>query len=187
MRRKILLIIFLISIPHSVLNAQQYDADSARKDQIKRGKQLVNEGRCNDCHTPLVETKDGLIPDKKRTLSGHPSNSEMPQIPAVEIDSDDWLKFLSSLDSTVWAGKWGISFSANLTPDSMTGIGKWNEEVFIEIMRSGRHVDLKRNIKPPMPWKDYAKLSDEDLKSIFVYLETLPPIRNAVPKPIPLP
>jgi mono/diheme cytochrome c family protein len=187
MRRKILLIIFLISIPHSVLNAQQYDADSTRKDRVKRGKQLVNEGRCNNCHTPLVETKDGLIPDSKRTLSGHPSDSEIPEVPAVEIDSDEWLKFLSSLDSTIWAGEWGLSFSANLTPDPVTGIGKWNEEIFIEIMRTGRHVDLKRDIKPPMPWKDYAKLSDEDLKSIFAYLATLEPVHNAVPKPILLP
>ncbi|MCK5391526.1 MAG: diheme cytochrome c-553 [Deltaproteobacteria bacterium] len=187
MLRKLFLITLILLIPITFVNALDNDSVSIKESQVKRGKQLVNQGRCNDCHTPLVETKDGLIPDKKRTLSGHPSNSEMPQIPAVEIDSDDWLKFLSSLDSTVWAGKWGISFSANLTPDPMTGIGKWNEEVFIEIMRSGRHVDLKRNIKPSMPWKDYAKLSDEDLKSIFVYLETLPPIRNAVPKPIPLP
>ena len=46
---------------------------------------------------------------------------------------------------------------------------------------------LKEILSPPTPWKDYAKLSDEDLRSIFAYLETLPPIRNAVPKPIPLP
>jgi hypothetical protein len=38
-----------------------------------------------------------------------------------------------------------------------------------------------------MPWKDYAKLSDEDLKSIFAYLATLEPVHNAVPKPILLP
>jgi mono/diheme cytochrome c family protein len=187
MLRKMLLIIFLISVPHLVLNAQDYDADSTQKDRVKRGKQLVNEGRCNDCHTPLVETKNGLIPDSKRTLSGHPSDSGIPEVPAVEIDSDEWLKFLSSLDSTIWAGEWRLSFSANLTPDPVTGIGKWNEEIFIEIMRTGRHVDLKRNIKPPMPWKDYAKLSDEDLKSIFAYLATLKPVHNAVPKPILLP
>jgi len=54
-------------------------------------------------------------------------------------------------------------------------------------MRTGRHVDLKREIKPPMPWNDYAKLSNEDLKSIFAYLETVKPVRNVVPKPIPLP
>jgi mono/diheme cytochrome c family protein len=38
-----------------------------------------------------------------------------------------------------------------------------------------------------MPWQDYDKLSDEDLKSIFAYLMTLTPVRNAVPNPIPLP
>ncbi len=187
MLRKLLLITLLISVPHLVLNAQDSSDDSARKDRIRRGKQLVNEGRCNDCHTPLVETKDGLIPDSKRTLSGHPSDSEIPEIPAVELNSQEWLEFVSSLDSTVWAGQWGLSFSTNLTPDPESGIGKWNEEIFIEIMRSGRHVNLKRGIKPPMPWKDYAKLSDEDLGSIFAYLETLQPIGNAVQKPIPLP
>jgi hypothetical protein len=187
MLRILLLTILLTSVAYLVLNAQDYDADSKRISQINRGNQLVNEGRCNNCHTPLIETKDGLIPDSKRTLSGHPSDSEIPEIPAVEIDSEEWLKFLYSLDSTVWAGEWGMSFSANLTPDPMTGIGKWNGETFIEIMRSGHHVNLKRNIKPPMPWKDYAKLSDEDLRSIFAYLATLPPIRNAVPKTVPLP
>ena len=68
------------------------------------------------------------------------------------------MNFLSSLDTTVWAGEWGLSFSANLTPDPNTGIGKWNEEIFLDLMKSGRHVNLKRGIKPPMPWQDYAKL-----------------------------
>ena len=179
----ILLIIFLIMTASSALNAQ----DNSSKDvKIQRGKVLVNQGRCNDCHTPLVETEDGLVPDTKRTLSGHPADSETPKIPSVEIDSEEWLEFLSSLDSTAWAGDWGLSFSANITPDPATGIGKWNQDTFVEIMRSGRHVSLKRNINPPMPWKDYAKLSDENLQSIFAYLATLNPINNAVPKPIPL-
>ena len=183
----ILLIIVLLFGSHTVVIAQDYYNDSVNKKQVERGLQLVNQGRCNDCHTPLVESQDGLMPDAKRTLSGHPSDTEIPKIPAVEIDSDQWLEFLSSLDSTAWAGEWGLSFAANLTPDPTTGIGKWNEDTFVEIMRSGRHVSLKRNINPPMPWKDYAKLSDEDLKSIFAYLATLNPIKNAVPKPIPLP
>ncbi len=172
---------------YSVAAAQDNNPDSVNKKQVQRGLELVNQGRCNYCHTPLVETEDGLVPDTKRTLSGHPSDSEIPKIPAGGIDTEDWIEFLSSLDSTVWAGEWGVSFAANLTPDPTTGIGKWNEDVFIEIMRSGRHVSLKRNINPPMPWQDYAKLSDDDLKSIFAYLATIKPINNAVPKPIPLP
>ena len=155
--------------------------------QIKRGMQLVNEGRCNDCHTPTIESSEGPVPDDNRKLSGHPSDSEMPDMPSVDHNSKKWFDFVETLDSTVWVGEWGMSFSANLTPDPATGIGKWNENVFIEIMRSGQHVNLKRGIKPPMPWQDYSKLSDDDLISIFAYLYTLKPVRNPIPKPIPLP
>ncbi len=182
----ILLILLILSGSYIVVSAQD-KPHSVNEKRVQRGLELVKQGRCNNCHTPLVETEDGLVPDTKRTLSGHPSDSEIPEIPSAEIDSEEWLEFLSTLDSTAWAGEWGISFAANLTPDPTTGIGKWNEDVFIEIMRSGRHVSLTRNINPPMPWKDYAKLSEEDLKSIFIYLTNLKPIHNAVPKPIPLP
>ncbi len=182
----ILLILLIVSGSYIVVSAQD-KRHSDNEKRVQRGLELVIQGKCNYCHTPLVETEDGLVPDTKRTLSGHPSDSEIPEIPSVEIDSEEWLEFLSTLDSTAWAGEWGISFAANLTPDSTTGIGKWNKDVFVEIMRSGRHVSLERNINPPMPWKDYAKLSDEDLYSIFAYLSTLKPINNAVPKPKPLP
>ena len=155
--------------------------------QIKRGMQLVNEGRCNDCHTPTIESSEGPVPDESRKLSGHPSDLVRPEIPSVDHNSKEWLDFVETLDSTVWVGEWGMTFSANLTPDPATGIGKWDEKVFVEIMKSGQHVNLKRGIKPPMPWQDYAKLSDEDLISIFAYLSTLKPVSNAVPKPVALP
>jgi hypothetical protein len=42
-----------------------------------------------------------------------------------------------------------------------------------------------RPILPPMPYNDLAKLKDEDLKSIFAYLKSLPPVSNKVPDPVP--
>jgi hypothetical protein len=36
-----------------------------------------------------------------------------------------------------------------------------------------------------MPWEDFAKMTDEDLKAIFAYLKTLKPVENIVPAPIP--
>ncbi len=155
--------------------------------RIDRGKELVMEGNCDYCHTPMIETEEGPVPDVKRRLSGHPQDEEIPRLPDAEIDSPEWIEFLGTLDTTEWAGPWGIVFSKNITPDPGTGIGKWNEEIFIETMRSGKHIDLKRGILPPMPWQDYAKLSDDDLKAIFAYLMTLPPVKNAVPKPVPMP
>jgi len=176
----------MIFSQHHFLSAED-ESSFYNETQIKRGMQLVNEGRCNDCHTPTIESSVGPVPDNSRKLSGHPSDSEIPDMPSLDHNSKEWLDFVDTLDSTVWAGEWGMSFSANLTPDPATGIGKWNENVFVEIMRSGQHVNLKRGIKPPMPWQDYSKLSDDDLISIFAYLSTLKPVGNAVPKPVPLP
>jgi hypothetical protein len=43
----------------------------------------------------------------------------------------------------------------------------------------------ERDILPPMPWQDYAKLADADLKAIFAYLKSLKPVKNQVPLPYP--
>ena len=40
-------------------------------------------------------------------------------------------------------------------------------------------------ILPPMPWQNYGKLNDEDLESIFKYLQSTNLVENAVPAPIP--
>src|SRR6185295_19031710 len=88
---------------------------------------------------------------------------------------------------TAWSGPWGISFAANLTPDTNTGLrsGVWTEELFIKALRTGKHMGTARDILPPMPWNFIGQLSDEDLRSIWAYLGTIPPITNHVPDPIP--
>jgi hypothetical protein len=32
-----------------------------------------------------------------------------------------------------------------------------------------------------MPWQGYGKMTDEDLKSVFAYLRSIPPVKNEVP------
>ena len=88
-------------------------------------------------------------------------------------------------DMTAWVGPWGISFAANLTPDKATGLGGWTEEMFIKTIRTGKHLGTGRQILPPMPWPNYAQMSDDELKSMFAYLRSLPPVKNLVPQPIP--
>lgn len=185
----ILVSAFLCLTPASWLSsaAPGKGTGSTGDKEIERGKKLVIEGNCDYCHTPMIETEEGLVPDMKRRLSGHPQDAEIPGLPDAEPGSPEWIEFLGTLDTTEWAGPWGLVFSRNITPDPDTGIGKWTEEIFIETMRSGRHIDLKRDILPPMPWQDYRELGDGDLKAIFAYLMTLPPVRNAVPKPVPMP
>jgi hypothetical protein len=91
---------------------------------------------------------------------------------------------MGAATNTAFAGPWGVSFSANLTPDPDTGLGKWTEDMFIAAIRTGRHEGKGRPILPPMPYPMFRNLNDEDLASIFAYLQSLKPTRNRVPSPI---
>lgn len=91
---------------------------------------------------------------------------------------------LTTNDNTTWAGPWGVSFAANLTPDKETGLGYWKAETFIAALRTGKHQGTGRNILPPMPWPGIGQMTDTDLEAVFAYLKTLKPIKNAVPVPL---
>lgn len=79
-----------------------------------------------------------------------------------------------------------MSFAINLTPDKATGLGEWSEEMFIHMARTGRHQGQPngREVLPPMPWFNMKDLTDADLKALWAYLKSLPPVKNQVPLPI---
>ena len=153
---------------------------------IERGKYLVMAGGCNDCHSPKIFTAAGPVPDTTRLLSGHPANSPLPAIPKGVIGPTQW-GALTTNDLTAWAGPWGVSFAYNLTPDIKTGIGGWTEDLFIQTLRKGKFMGQSRDILPPMPWQSIGQMTDDDLKAIFAYLKSLPPIENPIPAPLPPP
>lgn len=79
--------------------------------------------------------------------------------------------------------------SPNLTPDKETGIGNWTDEQIIVSIREGKRPDGSI-IGPPMPIGLYRGMSDTDVKAIVVYLRSVKPIKNKIPKSvyrIPLP
>ncbi len=147
---------------------------------VARGEYIVNTSGCHDCHTPFKLGPNGPEPDMARALSGHPEGLKMPPAPKLE---GAWV-WAGSGTNTAYAGPWGVSFTANLTPDKETGLGAWTADQFVTAIRTGRHLGKGRPILPPMPWPVYRNLTDDDLKSVFAYLQTLKPIRNKVPEPI---
>jgi len=158
--------------------------EMSKEEMIERGAYLVHFGGCNDCHTPKVYGPKGPMEDSTRILSGQPSDEVLAVVPVEAIGPGKWAAITNG-HFTAWAGPWGISLAKNLTPDEPTGIGRWTEEIFIKSMREGKQMGFGRNLLPPMPWFNVAKLTDEDLKSVFAYLKSLKPIRNQVPEPIP--
>jgi cytochrome c553 len=162
----------------TALPAAEPQTVSAR---VERGAYLVSIMGCHDCHTPWKLGANGPEPDMSRMLTGHPEGLKLP--PAPKLPEGPWVT-VSAGTNTAFAGPWGVSFTANLTPDPETGLGKWTEKTFIDALRTGRHQGVGRPILPPMPWPVYGNATDEDLKSVFAYLQSLPPVKNRVPQPI---
>lgn len=144
---------------------------------VERGEYLVTTMACDDCHTPFKLGEHGPEPDMSRRLSGHPAELVMPEPP--DLGNGPWV-WAGAATNTAFAGPWGISYAANLTP-APSGLAAWTEENFVEAIRTGRHWGTSRPILPPMPWPAFSHLTDEDLSAVFVYLQSLPPIDNHVP------
>ena len=157
------------------------ETPKAQAARIERGAYLVRHMGCNDCHTPWKVGPRGPEPDMSRALTGHPEQMQMP--PAPQLPPGPWL-WTAAATNTAFAGPWGVSFTANLTPDNETGLGSWTEEMFIATMRTGRHQGKGRPVLPPMPYQILGALSDNDIKDLFVYLQSLTPVHNRVPAPI---
>jgi mono/diheme cytochrome c family protein len=114
----------------------------------KRGEYLATIGSCADCHTPRNEQGDYL--------------------PGMDLAGGNILKFGDAREPKA---------SANLTP-APNGIPYYNEELFVEVIRTGRV--REREVSDLMPWGHYRGMTDEDLKAIFAYLKTRKPVDHYV-------
>jgi mono/diheme cytochrome c family protein len=150
--------------------------------EIKRGKYLVATSGCNDCHTPFKMGPNGPELDMSRMLSGHPE--QLVITAPAKLQDTPWV-MASAGTNTAHSGPWGVSFTANLTPDPDTGLGKWTFRNFKDTIRSGRHLGRGRAVLPPMPIAMYRHMTDEDLAAVFAYLQSIPAVRNQVPEPLP--
>lgn len=151
--------------------------------EILKGKKLVTTIGCGDCHSPKVFTAFGPEEDNTRLLSGHPQNEPLPAVNKELVS--EWVLF--GHQSTVAVGPWGVSYAANISSDE-TGIGNWTFEQFKTAMTKGKYkgVEASRDLLPPMPWPNYAQLEEDELRAIFKYLKSTPPVRNIVPGARPL-
>ncbi len=127
-------------------------------DRVAYGRYLTNAAVCSDCHTPMD--------DQGAPLPGRDFSGGTPFMPNGV----------------------GLVHSANITPDAGTGIGTWTEEQFLEKFRAFRtqpaHTleGAERLQNTEMPWTYYAGMTDDDLRAIYAYLRSLPPVVNRVEK-----
>lgn len=155
---------------------------------VEEGRYLATIGVCGACHTP---------PDV-------PDNPPAPQDRAA-VDRErrfrtdpDWFRYLDPSGRNHLAGgvpfimrfsrdMHGVVYSRNITPDSITGIGRWTESQIVQAIRTGRRPD-GTSLFLFAPHTFFRNMAEQDAVALAVYLKSVPPVRHAVlPRMLPFP
>src|ERR1700752_725683 len=122
--------------------------------RLERGRYLVEgPAHCFMCHSDVDWDRPGAQPKKGKKGAG-------------TIFVDDGMEWL---------------VAPNISPDRETGAGNWTDEQFARAIPEGIGHDGRR-LFPMMPYLNFRAMSDEDLASVVVYLRSIDPVRNVVPK-----
>lgn len=123
-------------------------------EKIARGQYLVLASGCEECHSQADYTRFGL-----------------PKLPDIHFAGQELPKEM---------GLPGRVVAPNLTPDRETGLGGWTDGEKIRAIREG--IDKDGNaLFPMMPYVHFREMSDDDVQAVVAYLNSLPPIRHALP------
>lgn len=88
-----------------------------------------------------------------------------PWLPAANVTVRNW--------RACQAGP-GKPIGPNLTPSGE--LGSWSQNDFFQLMRTGQ-TPSGRQINDFMPWRYYGQMSDMELESIWLYLQSLEPLQ----------
>lgn len=125
-------------------------------DKVKYGEYLVTMASCGFCHTPMK--KGGMEFDFEKAFAGG------------QLFANPMFKVVT----------------ANITPDTATGIGSWTEDAFVTKFKNNASDEVVNKdpgkMNTVMPWAMYGKMKDDDLKAIYAYLRTLRPVKNSIEK-----
>jgi len=69
----------------------------------------------------------------------------------------------------------GTFYAPNISPDPADGIGAWSEADFVTALWKGTS-PRGRHLFPAFPYTSYARMQLADIRDLFAYLKTLPPV-----------
>ena len=77
------------------------------------------------------------------------------------------------------ASPFGTFYAPNISPDPTDGIGRWREEDFVNAVMRGVSPEGSHYF-PAFPYTSYAHARPKDVRDLFAYLKTLPPVAGKV-------
>ena len=73
----------------------------------------------------------------------------------------------------------GTFYVPNISSDRIDGIGAWNEAQFVTAMVKGTS-PTGEHLFPAFPYTSYQRMTLDDIRDLFAYLKTLPPVTGKV-------
>jgi len=73
----------------------------------------------------------------------------------------------------------GTFYVPNISPDPRDGIGAWTEVQFVTALHKGTSPEGE-HYYPAFPYTSYQRIRIDDLRDLFGYLKTLPPVAGKV-------
>ena len=73
----------------------------------------------------------------------------------------------------------GTFYVPNISPDPKDGIGAWTDAQFVTAMTKGTS-PTGEHLYPAFPYTSYQHMRIDDLRDLFAYLKTLPPVSGKV-------
>jgi mono/diheme cytochrome c family protein len=174
----------LVGMPSEYYNALN-DADLAAIIAYLRSLEPVDTD-----HPPLrlgplfrwyILTEPHALP---ASLIDHDAPRPPAPVPGVTAEYGKYLAIICSLcHGDNLAGGTQPGAGLNLTPGG--DLANWTEEQFIHSLRTGETPAGKKLDSELMPWKSIGQMSDDELKAVWLYLKSLPPVENLAPTPTP--
>jgi mono/diheme cytochrome c family protein len=154
----------------SVMAAAGSSAGSEAQEQLLRGRHLVISHGCGDCHGGYSDP-----------------------------GADAWLAGRQAEEDAFIMGPYRV-WSANLTPDPNTGLGRYTDRQIFNALRFGlrpgetpdgeitsttpgvgNHPAQPNYLAPVMLWTSYRHMTDAQLRDIIAYLRHVRPVSNDLP------
>jgi mono/diheme cytochrome c family protein len=106
----------------------------------------------------------------------HDASREKPE-PGLTVDYGEYLALVCvDCHAEDLAGGPEAGEGMNLTPGGQ--LAEWSEEDFIRTMRTGVAPDGEMLDEDDMPWPTFAKMTDTELRAIWLYLLSLPAVET---------
>lgn len=132
------------------INPVPLNLEGKNRALVGLGSYLVNSGTCNDCHTHPTYA-----------AGGNPFLGQPEQVNTAQ--------FLTG------GRQFGPFTSANITPDALGRPAGLTLAQFITTLRTGHNpLDPPGVLLQVMPWPEFGKKTDQDLRAIYEYLSAIP-------------